>query len=76
MTRAVVENAIDQGVHRFLVDGVHCRDLMDIRARWRVGCVAESRLGETAVPKISPIPSAREGSCMRHRGKPGRSCRI
>ena len=32
MTRAVVESAIDQGVHRFLADGVHYRDLMDIRA--------------------------------------------
>ena len=32
MTKAVVEKAIDQGVHRFLADGVHYRDLMDIRA--------------------------------------------
>ncbi len=32
MTKAIVESAIDQGVHRFLADGVHYRDLMDIRA--------------------------------------------
>ena len=32
MTRAVVEKAIDQGIHRLLADGVHYRDMMDIRA--------------------------------------------
>ncbi len=32
MTKAVVESTIDQGVHRFLADGAHCRDLMHIRA--------------------------------------------
>src|SRR5262245_62886057 len=32
MTKAVVERVIDQGVHRFLADGVHYRDLMDLRS--------------------------------------------
>ena len=32
MTKAAVEASIDQGIHRFLADGVHYRDLMDIRA--------------------------------------------
>jgi 2,6-dihydroxypseudooxynicotine hydrolase len=32
VTRAVVERAIDQGIHRLLADGVHYRDMMDIRA--------------------------------------------
>lgn len=32
MTKSAVEAAIDQGMHRFLADGVHYRDLMDIRA--------------------------------------------
>jgi len=32
VTKAAIESAIDQGIHRFLADGVHYRDLMDIRA--------------------------------------------
>lgn len=32
MTKAAVEASINQGIHRFLADGVHYRDLMDIRA--------------------------------------------
>jgi 2,6-dihydroxypseudooxynicotine hydrolase len=32
VTRTVVEKAIDQGIHRLLADGVHYRDMMDIRA--------------------------------------------
>ena len=51
MTRAVVERAIDQGVHRFLADGVHYRDLMDIRAEaadWTAWPQTWSRHGEAA----------------------------
>jgi 2,6-dihydroxypseudooxynicotine hydrolase len=33
MSRAVAEKAIDQGLYRFLADGVHYRDLMDIRSK-------------------------------------------
>ncbi|MCC6532714.1 MAG: alpha/beta hydrolase [Burkholderiales bacterium] len=32
MSKQRVESIIDQGVHRFLADGVHYRDLLDIRA--------------------------------------------
>jgi 2,6-dihydroxypseudooxynicotine hydrolase len=32
VTKSAVETAIDQGIHRFLADGVHYRDLLDIRA--------------------------------------------
>jgi 2,6-dihydroxypseudooxynicotine hydrolase len=32
VTKAIVDTAINQGIHRFLADGVHYRDLMDIRA--------------------------------------------
>lgn len=32
MTKSAIEAAIDQGIHRFLADGVQYRDLMDIRA--------------------------------------------
>jgi 2,6-dihydroxypseudooxynicotine hydrolase len=32
MSRERVVQVIDQGIHRFLADGVHYRDLMDIRA--------------------------------------------
>ena len=51
MTKEVVENAIDQGVHRFLADGVHYRDLMDIRAEaadWETWPETWSRHGEVA----------------------------
>ena len=51
MTKAVVEKAIDQGVHRFLADGVHYRDLMDIRAEaadWAAWPETWSRHGDAA----------------------------
>ena len=32
MTKAIVEDAIDRGVHRLLADGVHYRDMRDVRA--------------------------------------------
>ena len=51
MTKAIVEKAIDQGVHRFLADGVHYRDLMDIRAEaadWKSWPETWSRHGEAA----------------------------
>lgn len=41
MSRERAEQVIHQGIHRFLADGVHYRDLMDIRARiadWSQWC--------------------------------------
>jgi 2,6-dihydroxypseudooxynicotine hydrolase len=32
VTKSAVEKAVDQGIHRFLADGVHYRDLLDIRS--------------------------------------------
>lgn len=32
MTKAVAEKAMDYGIHRFLADGVHYRDFVDMRA--------------------------------------------
>jgi hypothetical protein len=46
MTRARVEEVIGQGMHRFLGDGVHYRDLLDIRAEmddWSQWCATWSR---------------------------------
>ncbi len=51
MTKAIVESAIDLGVHRFLADGVHYRDLMDIRAEaadWKSWPETWSRHGDAA----------------------------
>ena len=70
MTREVVEIAIDQGVHRFLADGVHYRDLMDIReeaADWdswpetwsRHGAVAQRR-AEAALSQGARVTAAGE----------------
>lgn len=46
MSRERVEQVITQGVHRFLADGVHYRDLMDIRAAtpdWSQWCAVWSQ---------------------------------
>ena len=54
MTKAVVEKAVDQGVHRFLADGVHYRDLMDIRAEaadWTAWPETWSRHGDAAAQR-------------------------
>lgn len=64
MSKAIVEQAIDQGIHRILADGVHYRDVMDLRRRipdWPSWCDgwsevaaecearAERRLNENAL---------------------------
>ena len=46
MSRERVQQVIDQGIHRFLADGVHYRDLVDIRAEipdWSQWCAVWSR---------------------------------
>jgi 2,6-dihydroxypseudooxynicotine hydrolase len=46
MSRPRVEQIINQGIHRFLADGVHYRDLMDIRAAtsdWSQWCAVWSQ---------------------------------
>ena len=46
MSRERVEHVISQGIHRFLADGVHYRDLMDILAAapdWSQWCATWSR---------------------------------
>ncbi|MCA3106618.1 MAG: hypothetical protein IOD09_11235, partial [Rhodocyclaceae bacterium] len=51
MTRARVDEVIGQGMHRFLGDGVHYRDLLDIRAAiddWSQWCATWSRFGDAA----------------------------
>jgi 2,6-dihydroxypseudooxynicotine hydrolase len=70
VTKAAVETAINQGIHRFLADGVHYRDLMDIRAaapdwaslpqtwvKW--GAEAEKR-AETALAVDATLTAATE----------------
>ena len=51
MSKSAVEAAIDQGMHRFLADGVHYRDLLDIRsaaADWSAWPLTWSRWAEAA----------------------------
>ena len=51
MSRERVEQVITQGIHRFLADGVHYRDLMDIRAAtpdWSQWCAVWSRYAGAA----------------------------
>ena len=51
MTRARVDEVIGQGMHRFLGDGVHYRDLLDIRAAmddWSQWCTVWSQFGDAA----------------------------
>jgi 2,6-dihydroxypseudooxynicotine hydrolase len=51
MSRQRVEQVIDQGIHRFLADGVHYRDLVDIRAAipdWSQWCAVWSRYAAAA----------------------------
>lgn len=51
MSRQRVLEVIDQGIHRFLGDGVHYRDLMDLRERigaWSQWCDAWMAAGEQA----------------------------
>lgn len=51
MSRERVEQVITQGIHRFLADGVHYRDLMDIRAAtpdWSQWCAVWSQYAGAA----------------------------
>lgn len=51
MSKERVEQVFNQGVHRFLADGVNYRDLMDIRAAiadWSQWCPVWSRFAEAA----------------------------
>ena len=51
MSRERVEQVITQGIHRFLADGVHYRDLMDIRAAtpdWSQWCAVWSQYAAAA----------------------------
>jgi 2,6-dihydroxypseudooxynicotine hydrolase len=70
MTRQRVEQVIDEGVHRFLADGVHYRDLLDIRAQtpdWSQWCAVWSRhaaavqtRAEAALERSATRTAARE----------------
>ena len=51
MSKQRVEQVITQGIHRFLADGVHYRDLMDIKtemADWSQWCVVWSKYASAA----------------------------
>jgi len=51
MSKERVEQVINQGIHRFLADGVIYRDLMDIRAAlpdWSQWCAVWSRFAAAA----------------------------
>ncbi len=70
MTKAAVETAIDQGIHRFLADGVHYRDLMDIRAAapdwkawpetWSTWAAEAEKRGEAALALNTSLTAATE----------------
>lgn len=70
MTKAAVETSIDQGIHRFLADGVHYRDLIDIRAAapdwkswpetWSKWAAAAEKRGEAALAAKTTLTAATE----------------
>lgn len=70
MTKAVVEAAIDQGIHRLLADGVHYRDARDIReaaadwaawpATWVKWAAATEQRGNEALEKKTTLTAATE----------------
>jgi 2,6-dihydroxypseudooxynicotine hydrolase len=70
VTKAAVETAIDQGIHRFLADGVHYRDLMDIRAAapdwsawpetWSKWAAQAEKRGEEALAAKTLLTAATE----------------
>lgn len=82
MTKALVETAIDQGIHRFLADGVHYRDLMDIRAAapdwkswpqtWSKWAEEAEKRGEVALAAGAKLTAATEfarASLYHHYGQ-------
>ena len=70
MTKSAIETAIDQGMHRFLADGVHYRDLMDVRAAapdwaawpttWSQWAEAAEKRGEDALAAGNTATAATE----------------
>lgn len=72
MTRAAVEKAMDYGVNRFLADGVHYRDMVDIRAAmpnweqwpdtWSKWAAAAEKRGEEALAEGRNLTAAGEFS--------------
>lgn len=70
MSKSAVETAIDQGIHRFLADGVHYRDLMDIRAAapdwkswpatWSKWAEEAGKRGEAALAADAKLTAATE----------------
>lgn len=70
MSRERVEQVITQGIHRFLADGVHYRDLMDIRAAtpdwsqwcavWSQYAVASEERGALALSRSLTRTAAKE----------------
>lgn len=65
MSRERVEQVIDHGIHRFLADGVHYRDLMDMRAGitdWSQWCGVWSQYAAAAEARGT---AALEQSCKQ-----------
>ena len=70
MSREFVEQVTTQGIHRFLADGVHYRDLMDIRAAtpdwsqwcavWSQYAVASEERGALALSRSLTRTAAKE----------------
>jgi 2,6-dihydroxypseudooxynicotine hydrolase len=70
VSKAVVEKAIDQGVHRMLADGIHYRDMMDIRAAtpdwqgwpkaWSQKAAEAEQRGDAALAKNATRTAAAE----------------
>lgn len=82
MTKAAVESAIDQGIHRFLADGVHYRDLMDIRAaapnwkawpetwsKWAADAEKRGEAGLSAKATLSAATEFARASLYYHYGQ-------
>lgn len=70
MNKSAIEAAIDQGIHRFLADGVHYRDLMDIRAAapdwsawpqtWSQWAAQAEQRGDAALGRNTRLTAATE----------------
>ena len=70
MSKQIVDRVITEGTHRFLADGVHYRDLLDIRAAssdwsewprvWSQFAAAAEERGEAALGRSHAITAAAE----------------
>ena len=63
MSKSVVETVIDQGINRFLADGVHYRDLMDLRKAtpdWASWPATWSKWGDEAEKRADKAKSLNE----------------